>query len=807
MKQSFSTLLCVICLLFSALTSVQAEEKELDLSEMQHFEGYLPLYYDAGKGRVLLQITHMDEALLYQTALVSGVGSNDVGLDRGQLGETRIVRFRRAGPKVLLIQENTRYRALSDDAQEVRSVQEAFASSVLAGLDVVTEVSGQAVVDLTPLLFSDSHLIGERLALLEQGSFSLNKQHTAVFPEHLLNFPENTIIQILLSFDGKQPGDWVRQVTPTPQRLSVTYSHQFTALPEPGYVAREYHPRSGYFGDHFYDYAAPLEQSQLKYYLARHRLQWRDDVPADAAKSGRAWPVKEPIVYYLDAGTPEPVRSALLEGASWWADAFEAAGFADAYRVEILPADVHPLDIRYNVIQWVHRATRGWSYGSSVRDPRTGEIIKGHVTLGSLRVRQDMLIAEALTAPFKDGVDASVEAKELALARLRQLAAHEVGHTLGLSHNFAASSMGDASVMDYPHPNLYLDELGDIRLDKAYQTGVSPWDIWTIRYGYSQFNGDQEQTELQALLAEADSRGFLFISDADARVPGSSYPEAHLWDNGIDPIERLNELLAIRQAALNRFGDDVLPARRPLFELEQRLVPVYLLHRYQVQAVAKLLGGLSFDYRLKGEAGAGMRAVLPHHQKQALAALLESLSAEQLALPSHLQSLIPPPAEGYLRDREFFQHQTGNAFDHLAPARAAIALTMDELLQHQRAARMNDQHLLDKRLPDFEWVLKQLSEFSTSMKNGKYTEGIQDEIQWAYVNRLLALTRNAEASVQVRGQSLAALKQLRDQLNKSRSKSVAEFLVHHIDSNLEQQSVMPLPYQAPVSPPGSPIGH
>lgn len=786
-----------------AFSPLGAAEKVSDpLAKMTNKPGYLPLFYQHESGKALLAVTRLDEPLIYQTALVTGVGSNDIGLDRGQLGQTRVIRFSRAGPKVLLIEENLRYRAESDNAQEVAAVKQAFAESVLAGLDVVGEYQGAPLVDLTPLLMQDSHGIGARLAAAEQGVYSLDAASSAVFPQNLLNFPHNTIIQVMLTYQGKEAGEWVSSVTPTAERMSVTYMHQFLPLPEPGYEPLEYHPRSGFFAIEFRDYAAPLGQSMDRLLTVRHRLQWKNG----DASSGQ---VEEPLVYYLDPGTPEPMRSALIEGASWWADAFTDAGFADAFRVDILPEDAHPLDIRYNVIQWVHRSTRGWSYGSSVIDPRTGEIIKGHVTLGSSRVRQDMMIAEALTAPYQSPADRATAARDMALARLRQLAAHEVGHTLGLSHNFAASSFGDASVMDYPHPNLYLDEHGKVRLDRAYSVGVSAWDRWTIRYGYGLFK--QPEMAREEMLVAADEQGFRFISDPDARVPGSPYPAAHLWDNGEDPVLRLNELMQIRARGLAGFSPAVIPFGAPLHELELRLAPVYLLHRYQIEAVSKLLGGVLYDHRLRGDSGATMEPVDAQRQEQALKALLDTLAVENLALPKTLFGHIPPPAEGYARHREYFTHATAPTFDHLAPARAAIELSLGELLHPARAARMNDQHRINQKLPDFSWVLRHLQDHLLQRIKADYASAIMDEMRWQAFQSLLQLVQQPGVTVRVRAQVFAMLggwSKAMGRQSKEDSGQVSHYLREHIKRFLADPSAYKkegVAQPTPV-PPGSPIG-
>lgn len=811
MLTSCYRLLFIAVLLFGVMSPVlTAAEEQPDAGagsalELNSVDGYLPLFYQTTTGRVLMQVKYLDQPLIYQTALVSGVGSNDLGLDRGQLGATRIVRFRRAGQRVLMIEDNLGFRADSDNPWERAAVEQAFAKSVLASFTVVGENEGQPLVDLSPLLQADSHGIGQRLSASGQGDFSLVADATTVFPDQLLNFSRNTIIQVLLTYAANNPGAYVQQVTPTPNRLSVTYMHQFVALPEAGYQPRAYHPRSGYFAVAYRDYAAPLGQSLDRQLLVRHRLRRATD--ADTA-------AYQPLTYYLDRGTPEPVRSALLEGARWWGEAFAAAGFGDIFQVELLPEDAHPLDVRYNVIQWVHRATRGWSYGASVVDPRTGEIIKGHVTLGSLRVRQDQMIAEALTAPFSAGRDplqAQQAAQQMALARLRQLAAHEVGHTLGLSHNFAASSMADRSVMDYPHPNLSLDNDGDVRLDQAYATGVSPWDIWTIRYGYSEFAADDEAARLSQLLDEADQAGYRFISDPDARVGGSPHPAAHLWDNGEDPLLRLQELVAIRQQALSRFGEQVIPVGTPLYELEQRLVPVYLLHRYQVEAVAKLLGGVDYDHRLRGDDGAALMPVEAAAQQLALTLLTATLEPDFLALPSQLLNRIPPPAEGYARDREYFSHHTAPTFDHLAPARAAIDLTLSQMLHPVRAARMNDQHLINAQLPEFTLVLARLRQLALSKHSDDYAAAIQDELRQQLVTRLLALAIDPQSPVSVRAQTIAILETLADDFGRGKRRPdnlVMDYLRRQIEGFLSEQGKRPT--EAPVTPvtvpPGSPIG-
>lgn len=402
----------------------------------------------------------------------------------------------------------------------------------------------------------------------------------------------------------------IRSVTPSPNSVSVHQHHSFVQLPEVAFEQRKFDPRSGAIPFSYNDYSTPVNEATRKVFTLRHRLEKKDP---NAAMSEAV----EPIVYYLDNGTPEPVRSALLEGGKWWNQAFEAAGYKDAFQLKILPDDADPMDVRYNVIQWVHRSTRGWSYGASVVDPRSGEILKGHVSLGSLRIRQDFMIAQALTnQPYANGDDQDSPMLEMALARIRQLSAHEIGHTLGFTHNFAASIKDRASVMDYPHPTLAIED-GQISYQNAYAVGIGDWDKVTVKYAYSDFpDGTDETTALNQILEESYQAGHRFIADRDARPIGGAHPYAHLWDNGKTAVEEFNHLLAVRQIAMNNFSKDQLKAGEPLSVLRDRLVPLYFLHRYQLEGVVKLIGGQDYDYGVKGASSIGVKAVAFNLQKK-----------------------------------------------------------------------------------------------------------------------------------------------------------------------------------------------
>src|SRR5208337_869799 len=595
-------------------------------------DGLFPMFWDAQTGHVYLQVSKFDQDFLFLTSLPYGLGSTDVGLDRGKLSESVIVHFTRIGPKVMLVQPNLDYRSLSLNPDERMAVKQSFAESVLAGFKVEAEENAVVLIDATDFVLADAFGVAKQLTESKQGAYKVDKDRSAIVLDSTKNFPRNTEIESMLTFGTDQPAEksLVANVAPDAYSVTLREHYSFVELPADGYQPRAFDPRSGYFALTYRDYSAPLGSPLDLRFISRHRLQKKD--PSAAISE----PVK-PIVYYVDRGAPEPIRSALVEGASWWSQAFEAAGFKNAFRVEVLPEGADPMDVRYNVIQWVHRSTRGWSYGVGVVDPRTGEIIKGQVTLGSLRARQDYLIAEALLSPYRKGGVPS-QLQEMVLARLRQLAAHEVGHTLGLAHNFAASAIAPGtSVMDYPHPWITLDAGGHPDLSRAYSTGIGTWDKVAIQYGYSQFApGTDQHAALDAILSKAQASGLYFITDQDSRPPGGAHPYSHLWDNGPDPAAELDRILKVRAAALSQFGESAIPPGTPMAELEDTLVPLYLMHRYQTEAAAKEVGGMNYRYALRGDGQVVTEIVDPANQKRALDALLKTLVPETLALPESL---------------------------------------------------------------------------------------------------------------------------------------------------------------------------
>jgi len=707
--------------------------------------GFFNLYWDAKAGKLWLEVDKFGTEFLYQTGLSAGVGSNDIGLDRGQPGRTRIARFERSGPKVLLVQENLEYRAITKDEDEARAVKESFAESALWGFKVEAEEEGRVLVDATDFFLRDAHGIPATLQRTKQGAFKLDSSRCAIYLPRTKSFPLNTEVEATLTFAGDDPGQWVRDVTPSPEAITVREHHSFVQLPKTGYKPRAYDPRSSFYGISYMDYATPLDQPVRMRFAARHRLEKKDPTVAVSE------PV-EPIVYYLDRGAPEPIRSALLEGAGWWNQAFEAAGYKNAFRVEMLPEGADLMDLRYNVIEWVHRATRGWSYGWGAVDPRTGEIIKGHVILGSLRVRQDYLIAEGLLAPYgKDGAG-SAKAKEMALSRLRQLAAHEVGHTLGLMHNYSASTVNRSSVMDYPPPLVKLGADGVPDVADAYAKGIGEWDKVSIKWGYSDFAaGTDETTALNKILMAGYGRGLRYLTDQDARPAGSSSSVAHLWDSGSNAVDELNRIMKVRAAALKRFGEGSIREGEPLATLEDRLVPIYMLHRYQAEAASKLVGGMDYTFALRGDGEVATQIVAPAEQRRALAALLETVKPDALELPEALLKMIPPRPPMYPRDRELFKIHTSPAFDAVAPAEAAAQQVLQFLFSPERAARLVEFHARDKTNLGLDEVLDAVMNATWRAKHTEgYEEMVQNAVDDVVLYDLMALAGSEKASWAVR---------------------------------------------------------
>ena len=767
-------------------------------SQETDYQGFMDFSYNDDSGKIILEIDNLDNEFLYINSLSRGVGNNDLGLDRGQLGNSRIVYFTKRGNKILLIQPNLRYISNSSNELENKAVEEAFARSVLFGFDIVEKSTDSYKIDLTPFLLNDAHGVSQRLRFSNSGSYSLNKSMSAVDLERTKAFPNNIEFDVLLTFTGNPSGSLVRSVTPTASNLTVNQHHSFVKLPDDNYNKRKFDPRSGSNPFIVYDYSTPIDEKLEQRFIVRHRLNKKN--PNDETSE----PV-EPIIYYIDNGTPEPVKTALIEGGNWWNQAFESAGYKNAFRIEVLPEDADPMDVRYNLIQWIHRSTRGWSYGASIVDPRTGEIIKGQVSLGSLRVRQDYMILSGLVDNPNDIQNKSL-IKKTSLDRIRQLSAHEIGHTLGFAHNYISSANNRSSVMDYPHPKIDLVD-GKISIADAYSENIGDWDKVSVEYAYRDFpNTKNENNELDKIINEAQKNSLYFLSDSDSRPVGSANPFSHLWDNGELPYKELNKLLKVRDLALKNIDLDNLVDGEPYDRIEDILVPIYMLHRYQIEAAAKAIGGVDYLYFVKNNNNDKVKFVDSKLQRKSLESLLSVLKPKNLVLPNNLIDILSPRSFRNPRTRENFVSNTGVAFDYINTSSSLINHTLTFLLNPERINRINQQNIFGDNILTLENYLAEISKsIFDNKKLNTYEESVNKNTSSLYLDHLFMAFNNSRTNDLSKSIILASIMDTMNNLS-TNPNNYNRFLINKIDGFLNNPDQYK-PIEKTKIPDGSPIGN
>jgi hypothetical protein len=804
-------------------------------SGMKKLDGYFPLYWDERTGSMFLEVSRFDTDFLFSNGLSAGLGSNDIGLDRGQGGGSRIARFERVGGRILLVQPNQSFRSSSRNALERKSVEDSFAKSVLWGFAVAAESGGRVLVDATDFFLRD---MTNAANSLRPGNYRVDRTRSVFYMPNTRNFPKNTEIDVTLTFVNEPAGGGggggggpvqgpapigtagaggggggfgggglfsgtVASVTAAPNIVTLREHASFVELPDGNYTPRADDPRAGYGGLTYLDYSAPVGEPMQMRFIRRHRLQKKD--PSAAVSE----PIK-PIQYWVDSGAPEDVKKALIEGANWWNQAFEAAGFRNAFKVEVLPEGADPMDIRYNMINWVHRSTRGWSSGGSVSDPRTGEIIKATVTLGSLRDRQDYMIFEGLLSPYTNGDEKPAILYETAMARIRQLSAHEVGHTLGLGHNYYDSTKGWISVMDYPHPLEELKPDGTIDLSKAYTAHIGEWDKVAINYGYREFpKGANDTTALRKILDDAWTTDLRYYTNQDTDI----HPRVEQWSNGVNQGDELTRMMRVRRAALNRIGQHTIRSGMPTALIEEPLVPIYMYHRYAVEAAASMIGGQDFTYAMRGDGhGTPMSWVSGEMQRKTIDALAATLKPSELALPKNILELIPPRPPGYGMHRELFPRTTGEGFDPINPAAIAADVTIGFVLQPDRAARMVAQNAIDQSLPGLGEVIDRLVRASFDQPTtSTYEAAIRRAVERVLVDRVMWLATSSPNS-QVRAVASLKLQRLatrlravpatRPELDIAQQTLLAADIKRFLERPAETARAIP----TSPAPPGAPIG-